>query len=424
MAASGGVRGTSWVPVSGCERVRHPLVCNLTDAFPDLSQAYLVRVTAWLGGQPSQPVTHSEFIPIRDTHLDPPLLTVKPCGRDLCVDLQPPMEHLRQVYEDTLHYKLKIRSNSADRAKYFKDTKSLRGQVLENLAPGTQYCVSVCFSVRLESKESNYSKPVCAFTSSIYPTDPLISAGLCLLVMLGVLIFGVLVFTGSICLRRRPLPLVLTSIHHIDDVLVIAPCRASLSSLLNVKAVLPPSGEKRSSPSSSEESDEEGGTDKTGDSRGGYKLRVGTNLLSSSSSSSSSLSPKPEPELFHPPQPEVLVSTETHSRAGLKHTLSTHTDTHSMTVGPVQTGREGEEDSQDVNLLTLTFGRHEEEEEEEEESQSASEEVKITSVQPSQTKEVTMEIVSCSADEEEEKEEEEYPGYMGRPSTDVLKNLL
>ncbi|XP_022609602.1 interferon alpha/beta receptor 2-like isoform X4 [Seriola dumerili] len=326
-------KGKYWVPVSGCERVQHPLVCNLSDVFPELRQVYLVQVTAWLEGQASQPLTHPGFIPIKDTHMDLPLLTVIPCGRNLCVELQPPMEHLREAYE-TLDYKLKIQSNSADRAQLFKDTKSLRGQIVENLAPGRQYCVSVCFSDSLESKNSNYSQPVCAFTSRLYSADPWISAMLCLLVMFGVVVFGLLIFTGFICLRRRPLPLVLTSVHHVDVVLVVTPSRTSLSSLLNVKATLPSAGKE-------------------------------------------------------------------------------------------------EEDSQDVNLLTLTFGSHEEEEEEhlgvaEPESHSASEEVNITLVQPSQTwddQEVTIETVSCSADDNDDEEEEE-SGYMGRPCTNVLKNLL
>ncbi|XP_022609600.1 interferon alpha/beta receptor 2-like isoform X3 [Seriola dumerili] len=387
-------KGKYWVPVSGCERVQHPLVCNLSDVFPELRQVYLVQVTAWLEGQASQPLTHPGFIPIKDTHMDLPLLTVIPCGRNLCVELQPPMEHLREAYE-TLDYKLKIQSNSADRAQLFKDTKSLRGQIVENLAPGRQYCVSVCFSDSLESKNSNYSQPVCAFTSRLYSADPWISAMLCLLVMFGVVVFGLLIFTGFICLRRRPLPLVLTSVHHVDVVLVVTPSRTSLSSLLNVKATLP---------------------------------------------SAAPLSPEPEPrpggssnqtsDLFSPLQTEVPVLTETHPSVEVDHTLSTHTDTHSVTVVTIHTGKE-EEDSQDVNLLTLTFGSHEEEEEEhlgvaEPESHSASEEVNITLVQPSQTwddQEVTIETVSCSADDNDDEEEEE-SGYMGRPCTNVLKNLL
>lgn len=48
-----------------------------------------------------------------------------------------------------------------------KRTKSLRRRVLEDLAPGRVYCVSVRFSDSLLSRESSYSQPQCASTSSI-----------------------------------------------------------------------------------------------------------------------------------------------------------------------------------------------------------------------------------------------------------------
>lgn len=45
--------------------------------------------------------------------LDLPLLTVTPCGPDMCVELQPPVERLRDIY-DSLQYKL-LMSNDADK---------------------------------------------------------------------------------------------------------------------------------------------------------------------------------------------------------------------------------------------------------------------------------------------------------------------
>ena len=46
--------------------------------------------------------------------LDPPLLNVRPCAKDLCVDLQPQTEHLRDIYE-IFSYKLRITSTNTDR---------------------------------------------------------------------------------------------------------------------------------------------------------------------------------------------------------------------------------------------------------------------------------------------------------------------
>lgn len=221
-----------------------------------------------------------------------------------------------------------------------------------------------------------------------------------------------------------------TSVHHADGVLVISRCRTPLSTVLNVKATLPSAGERRSSQSSSEKSDWEEGTESTGDSRPGYNLRASSDLLSSSSSSSSSLSACQSPvsdttsDLLSSLQPEVSVSTEGQPSAGLKHTLGTH----SVTARTVHTSKEDGDgvDSQDVNLLTLTFGSHEEEEEGQEQEQehvgvteprppSASEEINIRQQTWNDT-DFAME--TTSSDEEEES------GYMGRPCTDTLKKLL
>lgn len=460
--------GTSWMPVAGCEHVQHPLVCNLTEAFSEPEQVYFTRIEALLKAQDSQEVVLPGFQPIRDTQLDLPWLTVTPCGKDLCVDLQPPMGHLREYY-DSLNYKLRIRSNNANGAQFFEDNKSLKRKILKDLASGRQYCVSVCFLDSHVPRESNYSQPVCAVTAGYYTADPLISALLCLLVISGVGVVALLISTGFICLRKRPLPSVLTTIHHIEERLVAASCSTSLSSLWNIKPTLPSSGEKRST-HTSDESDGESVTEITGGSTGGgYKLRLGADFHSSSFSSSSSLSAplSPKPELlqslnrasdFLSPQPEC--STETHSIAGLREPLSAYTALHfdslpktdqgsdpcpadadELTVRIIQSNEEekdvvGEEDNQDVNLLSLTFGRPEEGEEEEEVEKSHCDLAELSSALevyntivtlPSldrNTKEVAIETVSCTVDEEEVEEEGEHSGYMVRPCQYVLENLF
>ncbi|XP_068581272.1 interferon alpha/beta receptor 2-like [Cebidichthys violaceus] len=421
--------GTSWLPVVGCEHVQHPLVCNLTVAFSDPKQVYFTNIKALLAAQHSQPLILQGFKPIKDTHLDLPLLTVRPCAEDLCVDLQPPMEHLREIY-GSLNYKLRIESH---KPQIFKYTESLRTYVLKDLASGRQYCVSVCFSQGLVSRESNYSKAVCASTPGHSTADSWISATLCSLVMFGVVVGAVavtlLVYTGLICPKRRPLPLVLTSIHHLEELLVIPSCSSSLlSSLVYVEPTPPSSGEKRSN-HTSDESDEQSGTESPGGSRGGaYKTRLGNNLLSSSSSSSSS--PLSEPLS---PEPEPLISTDTHFDAGLNEAHSTHSD--SLPISGTVRGTEGrvptnteerkvveEGGNQGVDLFTLTFGRLGQEVEEvgnshfdfgEMEPQSSSVSELCNSIP---TKEVVRGTVSCSVDEEEEEEEEEeHFGYIGRP---------
>ncbi|KAA8588443.1 hypothetical protein FQN60_001637 [Etheostoma spectabile] len=438
------VRGTSWEPVAGCEHVQHPLVCNLTEAFSNPNQSYYTQVKAVLEAQDSEPVTKPEHKPIKDTHMDVPLLTVTPCGQDLCVDLQPPMEHLRDIY-NSLRYKLRIKSNNY--------TKSLRRVPVKNLASGREYCVSVCFSDLDVPRLSNYSQPVCASTPGHVTADPWISALLIMLVVFVLAVVAVLVSTGFICLKRRSLPSVL-EIHHIEGLVVVASCKTSLSSLLTIKPTAPSSGKKRSSSQTSDESDAESETESAAGSRGGgYEgMRGGTNLLSSSSSSPSLLSaplcPEPSPlppgfssnqtpSDFFIPQPEPSASAETQSRAELKDSLPISEQSSDprpadlLTVGTIQPEKAeenvaGDGRSQDVNLFTLTFGTHKEENEEksyldvaevETESSPASEVYDTIPTPPSQTvdaKDVSIATVSCSNGEEDD-EGDEHSGYMKRP---------
>ncbi|KAK2906410.1 hypothetical protein Q8A73_010353 [Channa argus] len=441
-----GDRDSSSKSVAGCQGVQNPLVCNLTEAFKDQTQNYFTHVTAILGQQTSLPANLKGFRPMSDTELDTPLLTVTPCGRNLCVELQPPVEQLREIYEK-ITYNLQIQSKGEDRVQV-KGIRSLEKQIVEHLAPGRQYCVSVCFADTLESRQSNYSQPVCAFTTGIIPADPWISAGLCVLVIFLVVVGVFLFSTGFICLKRRPLPLVLTSIHHTDEALVNALFSTSLSSLVNVKPAQPSTGEKRLKQSSSDESDEESETERISES---YRLWGGANRLPPSSSSSSSLpallSPEPVPQLFISSD-QTPDSAEKHSSVVPNNLLNKDTDSSSSSRQSVATIKQKEEKeqieeamvlgdggSQNVNLLTLTFGRQEEEEEEQDlkpnvakvetEAPYSSEECRIVSVQPSQigeSRKIIVETSSCSTDEEEEdeeeeeeEEEEEDSGYMKRP---------
>ncbi|KAK5861502.1 hypothetical protein PBY51_022893 [Eleginops maclovinus] len=414
--------GTGWVLVPGCEHVQYPLVCNLTEAFFDRKQVYYTKLSALLDSKPEAlaVVTQPAFQPIKETALDLPLLTVTPCGKDLCVDHRPTVEHLRASY-DSLYYTLRVTSNNADKAQFFVDTQSLGRVILKDLASGRQYCVSIRIFDRKVPRESNYSQPVCASTPAHSTPDPWISASLCFLVMCVLVVLALLIYTGSICLSRRPLPPVLTSIHHTEEELAVPSCNSSLSSLLNLELAAPPSGRKSSSHSSDESDEEESVTEKPGWSRGGgYQLRGGTNPLSSSSSSSSSecapLSPQQLPEqtsVHSIPQPDPSPPAETCTSAGLQPAPASPTDTHCSTTG---TKVEGEGGSQEVNFFTLTFGSLGEEGG----GKSHFDTVEVGSEGESQTvdtQEVAIQTVSCSGDEEkeeEEEEEEEYSGYMRR----------
>ncbi|XP_060890423.1 interferon lambda receptor 1-like [Labrus mixtus] len=388
---------TSWIPVPGCQTVQDPLVCNLTEVFSDPSKLYFTSVRAQLDTLTSPTVYYSfGFQPNRDTFLAPPLLSIAPCGGKLCVHLKPPLQHLRHIYEQRT-YRLRV-SHRDDTLQFFKDSVSLGDLVLEDVSPGRKYCVSVCV---LELTNSDYGRQVCVFTPSFFNADVWVSAFVCVCVLCAVFTVALLVYAGFICLKRRPLPSVLTSIHHIEEVLVLAaPCTSSFAPLYNVETTAPPAGDKRSHTSlSSEHSESE--DESPG---GGVYLTKRTKLLSSSSSLSSSVSaPSSHPFTSHSfTPPEAPQSAETAPPAGGQHTADQTPPVH--TLSQPAGGGEEEGDGLNVNLLTLTF-IHQEEEQEEEEEESF---FNITSSLPSH--DVTAETVSCP--DEEEEEEEELGGYL------------
>ena len=55
-------------------------------------------------------------------------------------------------------------------SKYSEEMTSLKEKVLNNLAPGREYCVSVRIrdSEERSNKNSSYSQPHCAFTAAKY----------------------------------------------------------------------------------------------------------------------------------------------------------------------------------------------------------------------------------------------------------------
>lgn len=61
-------RGTSWLPVVGCEHVQKPLLaCDLTSALSDPHQTYLANITALLDGWMPGFTILEGIEPIRDS---------------------------------------------------------------------------------------------------------------------------------------------------------------------------------------------------------------------------------------------------------------------------------------------------------------------------------------------------------------------
>lgn len=171
-----------------------------------------------------------------------------------------------------------------------------------------------------------------------------------------------------------------------------------------------------------------------GTGEGGYKLKLGSNPLSTSSLPSCLLTPLPPdatlgssshqtPDVVAP-QPAAGGPTpaETQSSDAPTASEADPPPADCLSGGAVQKEEQvGKGGSQDVNLLTLTFGMHREEEEEEDKSHdeptSASKD--ITPNLPAATWSTEEEeMVSCPVQEEEEES-----GYIGRPSAQHLQNM-
>uniref|UniRef100_A0A3P9A5F8 Fibronectin type-III domain-containing protein n=1 Tax=Esox lucius TaxID=8010 RepID=A0A3P9A5F8_ESOLU len=280
--------GLPWKEVAGCEHVQSPLVCNLTKDFSEIDNIYYYQVYAVLGNQSSNSIGNPKgFLPIDNTYLDPPKVTVRACNGTLCVDLRPPIGSLEDIY-NKFTYALIITSKG--RA-YTMHTKSLKGEVLKDLAPGRQYCVSVQILGNEErtAKNSSYSQPHCASTSA-NPTAGTIDVlvAVCAAVVLMFLCVSLLFHTGYICLKP-PLPDVLISIKHQEHHLPEPDCKERFSPV----QVLPPSG-----CDDSEVETEAEGTSCSGEAE--YETRRGTEAaLTSRDSLSSSASSSGPNKSYH-----------------------------------------------------------------------------------------------------------------------------
>ncbi|XP_056145498.1 uncharacterized protein LOC130120784 isoform X2 [Lampris incognitus] len=429
----------SWEFVPGCEHVKHPLNCNLTDVFSNTGEIYYYQVTTVLGDQTSVHAYQPGFMPIKGTILDLPLLSVHPCGKFLCVGLQPPMEHMRKSY-DSLQYELKIKSISAHGTEFLITTNSLKEKIVKDLAPGRQYCVSVRIADSVVGRDSNYSQPRCAFTNGII-SDTAISLMMCLILLLGLLTLPLLFWTGFIGLKT-PLPPLLASIQHRLETQLVIPCDEPLTLARYSEPTLPSVGRKGNINILEHGSEGEADMESTvWDERGGYEPWAAANPLPasycSSSSSSSSSCPNPpavalqtdlftfDPNQTSPnlsplsilaPQPSTAISGVIQaSELGTLKTLAVGI------IGPTDEEEEAEEDwsGQDVNLLSLTFGGNEEFSEEksgvdtQEEEPTSSSDTEESPYMATLLLSQTTETITAKEVEEEEEEEEECSVYVG-----------
>ncbi|XP_056431499.1 interferon alpha/beta receptor 2-like [Gadus chalcogrammus] len=415
-------RDLPWVPVAGCVLVKHPLVCDLTGAFTNPTHVYYSMVVALLESQASPGAYSTGFKPIKDGELASPLLTLAACDHSLCVDLHPPLERVRALYQG-LQYQLRVttRSPGSQPAESLERTRSLKRHVLKDQAPGREYCVSVRIRDPQTHREFPFSPPTCASTptAGVRSADVLLVVSVLALVLLVVVLY-LLVQTGVVCLKN-PLPSVLIFINPLVEERLAMPQKERVCAHIHLRAAAPSAGGKCAA--RVDHSVQEEGVSTAGSARslGGYGPHVDSSCSSfSSCSSSSSISTRPllAPSL-HTIAPSAAIGTpwrpselQSELRAIALKTLGsvavTTWDQHALhlacSADPPAPSPEAEpgvgsgEGCSDVNLLSLTLGGHLED--------------AATLPPTAEEEEVSMETLISVEDEDVDVEEQD--GYLRR----------
>ncbi|KAK1167942.1 interferon alpha/beta receptor 2-like isoform X1 [Acipenser oxyrinchus oxyrinchus] len=147
-----------------CLKVKDGRECNLTKKFKNIHRVYKARVQAITKTQQSSWTESKWFQPVSQTILGPPDVSVTGCGDCLLLKLKPPRgkgpEPLLDIYHE-FDYTITMKNNG-------KREVSMKFHcefVIENLEPGTEYCVTVRMYRAGLNMNSKPSEPQCAFTS-------------------------------------------------------------------------------------------------------------------------------------------------------------------------------------------------------------------------------------------------------------------
>ncbi|KAG7463676.1 hypothetical protein MATL_G00179110 [Megalops atlanticus] len=205
----------SWTPVPWCSEVEgKESSCDLTDSFSDSSSFYVVRVQAFRFSQSSNWTHSATFNPILDTILGPPQVSVSGCGNCLRLQITPPTGRALQHF-DSRHLLSEFTCRvhrSRDHIEFTLRVSSSEEVLIEYLEPGVEYCVTAALSVTFNTR-SVPSEPHCTYTSPApVNTVPVMLSLLCLACLLGALLCGSFLYSGSILCLPKQLPMMLASI--------------------------------------------------------------------------------------------------------------------------------------------------------------------------------------------------------------------
>ncbi|KAK1167941.1 interferon alpha/beta receptor 2-like isoform X1, partial [Acipenser oxyrinchus oxyrinchus] len=200
----------SWSPVTTCMNVSSSGECEVTEEFKIWFSRYRARVQAFNGASQSNWISSADFIPFSDTILGPPDVSVTGCGDCLLLKLKPPRgkgpEPLLDIYHE-FDYTITMKNNGKREIPTSKPEF-----VIENLEPGTEYCVTVRMYRAGLNMNSKPSEPQCAFTSP----EPVSKVAfqvvpLCIVLLLCGALVAALFYSGFLCPLKIPFPKVLAS---------------------------------------------------------------------------------------------------------------------------------------------------------------------------------------------------------------------
>ncbi|XP_072571547.1 cytokine receptor family member b2 isoform X2 [Paramormyrops kingsleyae] len=378
--------------VSGCECVLLPITCNLTEAFSDVNASYYTEIISILGNYTK---TLNSFIPKEDTFLDPPLLFLSSHVDSMHVNLKPPYDSLLSVYE-MFTYTLTIVSTK-NGFQFSKDTTGLKVSVLPNLQPDTKYCVTVS----IKDRKNTYNRTQCDSTALLYNPEKQIAN-----VVFFLMLFPLVFICKYFCTRffsKSPLPNVLKSVKSHDVLLFSSGYDIPVFSKVFVKdSISTISQSKNDKEKSNEEDNSEQAVTGTKKSIGNYErwTEQMDRCAHITDNSSSTLLPVSPPSnmtenqflsKFTVSQSESLTVSVTGSkdipfkcRSNADITNQNSQDhcvrelgsrsvfQFGFKISESMINEEEEEDKgscQDINLLSVTLGKHEEEKPEEQDNE-------------------------------------------------------
>ncbi|KAK1169935.1 interferon alpha/beta receptor 2-like isoform X1 [Acipenser oxyrinchus oxyrinchus] len=200
----------SWSSVTTCMNVSSSGECEVTEEFKVWLSHYRARVQAFNGASQSNWISSADFMPLSDTILGPPEVSVTGCGDCLLLKLKPPIgkgpKPLLDIYHE-FDYTITMKNNGEREIPTSKPEF-----VLENLEPGTEYCVTVRMYRAGLNMNSKPSEPHCAFTSP----EPVSKVAfqvvpLCIVLLLCGVLVAALFYSGFLCPLKIPFPKVLAS---------------------------------------------------------------------------------------------------------------------------------------------------------------------------------------------------------------------